>query len=44
VKETKAGKVEVRFDKTGVIHVGVASVFLSDQKNFAITTFLLKRL
>ncbi|HZE70405.1 MAG TPA: 50S ribosomal protein L1 [Pyrinomonadaceae bacterium] len=32
VKETKAGKVEYRVDKTGVIHVGVGKVsFSSDQ-------------
>jgi large subunit ribosomal protein L1 len=32
VSETKAGKVEYRVDKTGVIHVGVGKVSFDDQK------------
>ncbi|HEU4714642.1 MAG TPA: 50S ribosomal protein L1 [Pyrinomonadaceae bacterium] len=32
VKETKAGKVEYRVDKTGVIHVGVGKVSFDDDK------------
>jgi large subunit ribosomal protein L1 len=32
VKETKAGKVEYRVDKTGVIHVGVGKVSFEDDK------------
>lgn len=32
VKETKAGKVEYRVDKTGVIHVGVGKVSFEDNK------------
>lgn len=32
VKETKAGKVEYRVDKTGVIHVGVGKVSFEDSK------------
>jgi large subunit ribosomal protein L1 len=32
VAETKAGKVEYRVDKTGVIHVGVGKVSFEDQK------------
>jgi large subunit ribosomal protein L1 len=32
VKETKAGKVEYRVDKTGVIHVGVGKVSFDDNK------------
>ena len=32
VKETKAGKVEYRVDKTGVIHVGVGKVSFEDTK------------
>jgi large subunit ribosomal protein L1 len=32
VKETKAGKVEYRVDKTGVIHVGVGKVSFDDTK------------
>jgi large subunit ribosomal protein L1 len=32
VTETKAGKVEYRVDKTGVIHVGVGKVSFEDQK------------
>jgi large subunit ribosomal protein L1 len=32
VAETKAGKVEYRVDKTGVIHVGVGKVSFDDQK------------
>jgi large subunit ribosomal protein L1 len=32
VRETKAGKVEYRVDKTGVIHVGVGKVSFEDQK------------
>jgi large subunit ribosomal protein L1 len=32
VTETKAGKVEYRVDKTGVIHVGVGKVSFDDQK------------
>lgn len=32
VKETKAGKVEYRVDKTGVIHVGVGKVSFDADK------------
>jgi len=32
VKETKAGKVEYRVDKTGVIHVGIGKVSFEDDK------------
>jgi len=32
VKETKAGKVEYRVDKTGVIHVGVGKVSFESNK------------
>jgi large subunit ribosomal protein L1 len=32
IKETKAGKVEYRVDKTGVIHVGVGKVSFPDDK------------
>src|SRR5689334_5125898 len=32
VKETKAGKVEYRVDKTGVIHVGVGKVSFTEEK------------
>ena len=32
VKETKAGKVEYRVDKTGVIHVGVGKVSFDNDK------------
>jgi large subunit ribosomal protein L1 len=32
VRETKAGKVEYRVDKTGVIHVGVGKVSFDDQR------------
>ncbi|HVF57815.1 MAG TPA: 50S ribosomal protein L1 [Pyrinomonadaceae bacterium] len=32
VMETKAGKVEYRVDKTGVIHVGIGKVSFEDQK------------
>ncbi len=32
IKETKAGKVEYRVDKTGVIHVGVGKVSFEDDK------------
>jgi large subunit ribosomal protein L1 len=32
VKETKAGKVEYRVDKTGVIHVGVGKVSFENDK------------
>ena len=32
IKETKAGKVEYRVDKTGVIHVGVGKVSFDDTK------------
>jgi large subunit ribosomal protein L1 len=32
VSETKAGKVEYRVDKTGVIHVGIGKVSFDDQK------------
>jgi large subunit ribosomal protein L1 len=32
VAETKAGKVEYRVDKTGVIHVGIGKVSFDDQK------------
>src|SRR5229473_4550494 len=32
VRETKAGKVEYRVDKTGVIHVGVGKVSFEDDK------------
>ena len=32
VRETKAGKVEYRVDKTGVIHVGIGKVSFDDQK------------
>jgi large subunit ribosomal protein L1 len=32
VMETKAGKVEYRVDKTGVIHVGIGKVSFDDQK------------
>lgn len=32
VRETKAGKVEYRVDKTGVIHVGVGKVSFDDDK------------
>ncbi|HZI62599.1 MAG TPA: 50S ribosomal protein L1 [Pyrinomonadaceae bacterium] len=32
VKETKAGKVEYRVDKTGVIHVGVGKVSFDNEK------------
>jgi len=32
IKETKAGKVEYRVDKTGVIHVGVGKVSFDDDK------------
>lgn len=32
VNETKAGKVEYRVDKTGVIHVGIGKVSFEDQK------------
>jgi len=32
VRETKAGKVEYRVDKTGVIHVGVGKVSFEDNK------------
>jgi large subunit ribosomal protein L1 len=32
VRETKAGKVEYRVDKTGVIHVGVGKVSFDAQK------------
>lgn len=32
VKETKAGKVEYRVDKTGVIHVGVGKVSFEADK------------
>jgi large subunit ribosomal protein L1 len=32
VKETKAGKVEFRVDKTGVVHVGVGKVSFSAEK------------
>lgn len=32
IKETKAGKVEYRVDKTGVIHVGVGKVSFSNDK------------
>jgi len=35
VKETKAGKVEYRVDKTGVIHVGVGKGFF-EPTEFAI--------
>ncbi|HKR59797.1 MAG TPA: hypothetical protein VJS64_08670, partial [Pyrinomonadaceae bacterium] len=34
VKETKAGKVEYRVDKTGVIHVGVGKVSFDADKIF----------
>jgi large subunit ribosomal protein L1 len=30
VRETKAGKVEYRVDKTGVIHVGIGKVSFAD--------------
>jgi large subunit ribosomal protein L1 len=32
VKETKAGKVEFRVDKTGVVHVGVGKISFSTEK------------
>ena len=32
IKETKAGKVEYRVDKTGVIHVGVGKVSFESDK------------
>ena len=32
VEETKAGKVEYRVDKTGVIHVGIGKVSFDDQR------------
>jgi len=32
VAETKAGKVEYRVDKTGVVHVGIGKVSFDDQK------------
>jgi len=32
VRETKAGKVEYRVDKTGVIHVGVGKVSFESNK------------
>ncbi|MGH9941860.1 MAG: 50S ribosomal protein L1 [Pyrinomonadaceae bacterium] len=32
VRETKAGKVEYRVDKTGVIHVGIGKVSFEDEK------------
>jgi large subunit ribosomal protein L1 len=32
IRETKAGKVEYRVDKTGVIHVGVGKVSFDAQK------------
>jgi len=32
VRETKAGKVEYRVDKTGVIHVGIGKVSFADER------------
>jgi len=32
VRETKAGKVEYRVDKTGVIHVGIGKVSFADDR------------